>query len=117
MAILDPVVQIEVARNINLIGRNPEMGRLGVYIPGLRFVRASRAHYLIVYRTVEKLQKVVVICILPHQEDPARPVKPYSKRAGQRERLKRLEARKAEKQKREEERKFEEMLDEENRKL
>jgi len=40
-------------------------------------MRASRAHYLVIYKVLHEVEKVVVVAILKASVDPDRPIKPF----------------------------------------
>lgn len=54
------VAKEQVGRWIGELAREPESGRSATYLRGLRILRASQAHYLIVYR-VEKTERLVAV--------------------------------------------------------
>jgi len=73
----NPVLRDQTARRIDSLAENPEAGRQPRYMSGLYSLRASSAHYRIIYRVLEGRQLVVVIAIIKVRGDDIRKAQPF----------------------------------------
>ena len=67
----------QIARWIDSLAENPEAGRQPRYMSGLYSLRATSAHYRILYRVLEARRLVVVMTIFKGRGDDIRRVRPF----------------------------------------